>query len=42
MAVMGGKDGKKHIIMGVPIYHGWYDRAQGGMHHQMGDKVVQE
>jgi hypothetical protein len=28
--------------MGVPIYHGWYDRAQVGMHHRMGDKVVQD
>jgi hypothetical protein len=24
-AVIGGKDGKKQLIMGVPIYHGWYD-----------------
>jgi hypothetical protein len=28
--------------MGVPIYHGWYDRAKKGMHHWMGDKVVQD
>jgi hypothetical protein len=41
-AVIGGKDGKKQLIMGVPIYHGWYDRAQVGMHHQMGDKAVQD
>jgi hypothetical protein len=41
-AVIGGKDGKKQLIMGLPIYHGWYDRAQVGMHHQMGDKVVQD
>jgi hypothetical protein len=41
-AVIGGKDGKKQLIMGVPIYHGWYDRAQVGMHHRMGDKVVQD
>jgi hypothetical protein len=27
--------------MGVPIYHGWYDRANTGMHNRMGDKVVQ-
>jgi hypothetical protein len=41
-AVIGGKDGKKQLFMGVPIYHGWYDRANTGMHHQMGDKVVQD
>jgi hypothetical protein len=41
-AVIGGKDGKKQLIMGVPIYHGSYDRAQVGMHHRMGDKVVQD
>jgi hypothetical protein len=27
--------------MGLPIYHGWYDRANTGMHHRLGDKVVQ-
>jgi hypothetical protein len=37
--VIGGKDGKKRFIMEVPIYHGWYERAQMGMHHRMGDKV---
>jgi hypothetical protein len=36
-AVIGGNDGKKQLIMGVPIYCGWYDRAQVGMHHRMGD-----
>jgi hypothetical protein len=41
-AVIEGKDGKKQLIMGVSIYHGWYDRAQVGMHHRMGDKVVQD
>jgi hypothetical protein len=41
-AVIGGKDGKKQLVMGVPIYHGWYDRAQTGMHHRMGDKIVQD
>jgi hypothetical protein len=41
-AVIGGNDGKKQLIMGVPIYHGWYDRSQVGMHHRMGDKVVQD
>jgi hypothetical protein len=40
-AVIGGKDGKKQLVMGVPIYHGWYDRAQTGMIHRMGDKIVQ-
>jgi hypothetical protein len=40
--VIGGKDGKKQLVMGVPIYHGWYDRAQTGMHHCMGDKIVQD
>jgi hypothetical protein len=28
-------------VLGAPVYHGWYDRAQVGMHHRMGDKVVQ-
>jgi hypothetical protein len=28
--------------MGVPIYHVWYDRAQVGVHHRMGDKVLQD
>jgi hypothetical protein len=41
-AVIGGKDGKKQLVMGVPIYHCWYDRAQMGMHHRMGDKIVQD
>jgi hypothetical protein len=41
-AVIGGKDGKKQLIMGVPIYHGLHDRAQVGIHHGMGDKVVQD
>jgi hypothetical protein len=41
-AVIGGKDGKKQLVMGVPIYHGWYDRSQTGMHHRMGDKIVQD
>jgi hypothetical protein len=40
--VVGGKDGKKQLITGVPNYPGWYDRAQVGMHHQMGDKVLQD
>jgi hypothetical protein len=25
--VIRGKDGKKQLIMGVPICHGWYDRS---------------
>jgi hypothetical protein len=41
-AVIGGKDGTKKLIMGVPIYHVWYERAQVGMHHLMGDKVLQD
>jgi hypothetical protein len=41
-AVIGGKDSKKQLVMGVPIYHGWYDRAKMGVHHRMGDKVVQD
>jgi hypothetical protein len=41
-AVIGGKDGKKQLVMGVPIYHGWYDRSQTGMHHHMGDNIVQD
>jgi hypothetical protein len=41
-AVIGGKGGKKQLVMGVPIYHGWYDRAKTGMYHWMGDKVVQD
>jgi hypothetical protein len=42
MAVIGGKDSKKQLVMGVIIYHGWYERANIGMHHRMGDKVVQD
>jgi hypothetical protein len=41
-AVIGGKEGGKQLVMGVPIYHRWYDRAKTGMHHWMGDKVVQD
>jgi hypothetical protein len=41
-AVIRGKDDKKQPIMGVPIYHDWYDRAHVGMHHRIGDKVVQD
>jgi hypothetical protein len=41
-AVIGGKEGEKQLVMGVPIYHWWYDRAKTGMHHRMGDKVVQD
>jgi hypothetical protein len=40
-AVIGGKDSKKELIIGVPIYHGWY-RSQVGIHHLMGEKVVQD
>jgi hypothetical protein len=28
--------------MGVPIYHGWYERVQTGMHHRMGTTLVQD
>jgi hypothetical protein len=28
--------------MGAPIYHDWYDGAQVGTHHQMGDNVVHD
>jgi hypothetical protein len=41
-AMIGGRDGKKQLVTGMPIYHGWYDRARTGMHHRMGDKVLQE
>jgi hypothetical protein len=41
-AVIGGREGGNQMVMGVPIYHGWYDRAKTGMHHLMGDKVVQD
>jgi hypothetical protein len=41
-AVIGGKDGKKQLVMGVPICNGWYDRSQTVMHHRMGDKIVQD
>jgi hypothetical protein len=41
MAVIGGRDGKRQFVMGVPIYHGLYDLEQTGMHHRMGYKVVQ-
>jgi hypothetical protein len=40
-AVIGGKDEKRQLLMGVPIYQGFYDRTQTGMHYDMGDKVVQ-
>jgi hypothetical protein len=41
-AVIGGKYGKKQLIIWVTIYHVWYDRAQFGTHHRMGYKVLQE
>jgi hypothetical protein len=34
--------GGKPLVMGVPVYHCWYDRFQVGMHHQMGDTLVQD
>jgi hypothetical protein len=42
MAVIGGKNGKHKLVMGVSIYLGRYDRAQMGMHHWMGEKVVHD
>jgi hypothetical protein len=42
MAVIVGKDGKKQLVMGVPIYHGCHERTKTGMRHRMGDKVVQD
>jgi hypothetical protein len=29
--VIGGKEGGKQLVMGVPIYHGWYDREKIGI-----------
>jgi hypothetical protein len=40
--MIGGKDGNNQLLMGVTIYHGWCDRAPMGVHHRMGDKVVQD
>jgi hypothetical protein len=40
--VVGGKEGGKQLVMGVPIYHCWYERENTGMHHRMGGKVVQD
>jgi hypothetical protein len=40
--VIGGKDGNMQLVMGVPIYHGWYNRAQKDMHHRMGGNMVQD
>jgi hypothetical protein len=41
-SIVGGKDGEKQLVLGAPIYHGWYDRAQVGVNHIMGDTVVQD
>jgi hypothetical protein len=42
-SIIVGKDGKKQLVLGGgAIYNGWYDRAQVGMHHRMGDKAVQD
>jgi hypothetical protein len=41
-AVIGGMGVESQLVMGGPIYHGWYDRAQTGMYHLMGGKVVQD
>jgi hypothetical protein len=40
LSIIGGKDGKTLLVLGAPVYHGWYDRAQVGMHQRMGDNVV--
>jgi hypothetical protein len=24
-AIIGGKDGSKLLVLGTPVYHGWYD-----------------
>jgi hypothetical protein len=40
-AIIRGKYGKKLLVLGAPVYHEWYDRAQVGMHHRMGDNVAQ-
>jgi hypothetical protein len=32
----------KQLMLGVPIYHGWYNRAHVGVHHRMGDKVERD
>jgi hypothetical protein len=39
--IIGGRDGNTLLVLGAPVYHGWKDRAQAGMHHRIGDKVVQ-
>jgi hypothetical protein len=41
-ATIGGKEGKNQFVLGAPVHHGWYDRAQVEMHHRMVDKVVQD
>jgi hypothetical protein len=40
--VIGVKYGKKKLVMGVPIYHDWHDRANTGLYHRMGDTAVQD
>jgi hypothetical protein len=40
--VIGIRDWKMQLVMGVPICHSWYDRAQTGMHRCMGGKLVQD
>jgi hypothetical protein len=43
-AVIGGKEGEKQLVMGVRAHlpRLVYDRANTGMHHWIGDKVVQD
>jgi hypothetical protein len=40
MARVGGKDGKKQLVLMYPMCHELYYRAQVVMHHRMGDKAV--
>jgi hypothetical protein len=40
MEIIGGKDGNKQLVLRAPIYQGWYNRSQVGMHHRM--KAVQD
>jgi hypothetical protein len=41
-SVIGGKESKKQLMMGVPICYVWHDIAQVGMHHRIGDKIMQD
>jgi hypothetical protein len=41
-AIVGGGDGKRFVSMDAPIYSEFFGRFQAGIHHRMGDKVVQD